>query len=204
MTLPSPPSHPTYHHQLLTHQGEGPHASTSRAISTLSHIPQLPQHSHSFLQQQLQSDTPCQMQRTASPQKPTTPAQTQLQPTHLPLMHMLSESPASTIPSLQQQPTPPSLSTTQCQQQQQHPITLTITTSRFVCFATTHSGAHGFRKLTFGKSAHGGNPLNLMPMIQPLVLSEDKGQWHTTESEGCSESSGHDKCEGEGQGIGGS
>src|SRR5713226_6981655 len=100
VTLPPPPSHPTYHHQLLTHQGEGPHASTLWAISMLSHIPQLPQHSHSFLWQQLQLDTPHQMQRTASPQKPTAPAQTQLQPTHLPLMHMLSESPASMTPSL--------------------------------------------------------------------------------------------------------
>src|SRR5713226_2668237 len=143
------------------------------------------------------------MQRTASPQQPTTPAQTQLQPTCLLLMCMLSESPASMTPSLQQQPTPPSLSTTQ-HQQQQHPTMPTTTTSGFVCFATTHSGTHGFRKPTFGKSAHGGNLLNLMPMIWPLVLSEDKGQRCATESEGCSESSGHDKCEGEGQGIGGS
>src|SRR5216684_3884913 len=143
------------------------------------------------------------MQRTASPQQPTTPAQTQLQPTCLLLMCMLSESPASMTPSLQQQPTPPSLSTTQ-HQQQQHPTMLTTTTSRFVCFATTHSSAHGFGKPTFSKSTRGGNLLNLMPMIQPLVLSEDKGQQHTTESEGCSESSGHNKCEGEGQGIRGS
>src|SRR5713226_5745378 len=199
VTLPSPPSHPTYHHQLSTHQGEGPHALTSWAISMLSHIPQLPQHSHSFLQQQLQLDTLCQMQRTASPQQPTTPAQTQLQPMCLPLMHMLSESPASMTPSLQQQPTPPSLSTTQCQQQQ-HPTTPMTTTSGFACFTTTHSGAHGFGKPTFGKSAHGGNLLNLMPMIQPLVLSKDKGQWHATESKGCSNSLGHDKHEGEGQG----
>ncbi len=208
VTLPPPPSHPTYHHQLSTHQGEGPHASTSRAISTLSHIPQLPQHSHSFLQQQLQSDAPRQMQRTASPQQPIAPAQTQLQPTRLPPMRTLSESPAPTTPSLRQQPTPPSLSTTQRQQQQQqqqqHPTMPTTTTSGFARFATAHSGADGFGKPTFGKSARGGNPPNLMPMIRPLVLSEDKGQRRATESEGCGESSGHDKREREGQGIGGS
>ena len=67
VTLPPPPLHPTYHHQLSTHQGEGPHASTSWAISMLSYIPQLPQHSHSFLWQQLQLDALCQMQRTVFP-----------------------------------------------------------------------------------------------------------------------------------------
>ena len=48
VTLPPPPppslalapSHPTYHHQLSSHQGKGPHASTSWAVSTSSHIPQ--------------------------------------------------------------------------------------------------------------------------------------------------------------------
>src|SRR5260370_38159441 len=103
------------------------------------------------------------MQRTASPQQPTAPTQTQLQPMCLLLMRMLSESPASTTPSLQQQPTPPSLSTTQ-HQQQQHPTMPITTTSRFACFATTHSGAYGFGKLTFGKSTCGGNPPTLMPM----------------------------------------
>jgi hypothetical protein len=213
VTLPPPPSlalapsHPTYHHQPSTHQGEGSHASTSRAISTLSHIPQLPQHSPSFLGQQLLSDAPRQMQRTASPQQPTAPTQTQLQPTRLPPMRTLSESPAPTTSSLslRQQPTPPTLSTTQ-RQSQQGSTTATTTTSGFARFATAHGG-HGLGKPTFGKSARGGNPPNLMPMIRPLVVSEDKGQRRATVREGCGESSGHDKREREhereGQGIGG-
>jgi hypothetical protein len=209
VTLPPPPSlalassHPTYHHQLLSHQGKGPHASTSRAVSTSSHIPQWPQHSPSLLQQQLQSDTPRQMQMTMSPQQPTAPTQTQLQPTRLPPMRTLCESPAATTPSLslQQQPTPPTLSTTH-RQQQQGPTTATATTPGFARFASAH-GSTGFGTPTFSKSALGGNPPNLMPMIRPLVLSEDKGKRRATESEGRGDNAGDDKREREGRGIGG-
>jgi hypothetical protein len=208
VTLPPPslalaPSHPTYHHQLLSHQGKGPHASTSRAVSTSSHIPQWPQHSPSLLQQQLQSDTPRQMQMTASPQQPTALTQIQIQPTRLPPMRTLCESPASTTPSssLQQQPTPPTLSTTQ-RQQQQGPTTATTTTSGFARFSSAH-GSTGFGTPTFGRSALGGNTPNLMPIIRPLVLSEDKGKRRATESEGDGDSAGKDEREREGRGIGG-
>jgi hypothetical protein len=200
-SLPLVPSHPTYHHQLLSHQGKGPHASTLRAVSTSSHIPQWPQHPPSLLQQQLQSDTPRQMQMTTS-QQPTAAPQTQLQPTRLPPMRMLCESPAPTTssPSLQQQPAPPTLSTTTQRQQQQGPTTATTTTPGFTRFASAH-GSTGFGAPTFSKSALGGNPPNLMPIIRPLVLSEDKGKRRATESEGHGDSAGDD--EREGRGIGG-
>ena len=200
------PSQPTYPHQLLSHQGKGPHASTSRGVSTSSHIPQRPQHSPSLRQRQLQSDTPRQMQLMTSPQQPSAPTQPQLQHTRLPPMRTLSGSPAPTAPSvsLQQQPTPPTLSTTQ--RQQQGPTTATTTTSGFARFASAH-GSTGFGKPTFGKSALGRNPPNLMPTIRPLVLSEDKGKRRATESEDHSDSAGTDKREHEheeGRGIGGS
>ena len=205
VTLPPPPSltlAPS-HHQLLSHQGKGPHTSTSRAVSTSSHIPQWPQNSASLLQQQLQSDTPRQMQMTMSPQQPTAPTQTQLQPTRLPPMRTLCESPAPTTPSLsfQQQPTPPTLSTTQ-RQQQPGPTTAMTTTPGFARFANVH-GSTGFGASTFSKSALGGNPPNLMPTIRPLVLSEDKGKRRATENEGHCDNAGDDKREREGRGIGG-
>jgi hypothetical protein len=210
VTLPPPslalaPSHPAYHHQLLSHQGKGPHASTSRAVSTSSHIPQWPQHPSSLLQQQLQSDTPRQMQMTTSPQQPTVPTEMQPQPTRLPPMRTLCESPVPATPSLslQQQPTPPTLSTTQ-RQQQQGPTTATTTTPGFARFASAH-GSTGFGTPTFSKAALGGNPPNLMPIIRPLVLSEDKGKRRATEREGHGNSAGDDEREREheGGGIGG-
>lgn len=176
VTLPPPSSlalaqsHPTYHHQLLSHQAKGPHASTSRVVSTSSHIPQWPQHSSSLLQQQLQSDTPRQMQMT-SPQQPTAPAEMQLQPTRLPPMRTLCESPA--------------------------PTTATTTTSGFSPFASVH-GSTSFGTPTFGKAALGGNSPNLVPIIRPLVLSEDKGKRRATESEGHGDNVGDDKRELEG------
>ena len=210
VTLPPPPSlalapsHSTYHHQLLSHQGKGPHASTSRAVSTSSHIPQGSQRSPSLLQQQPQSDTARQMQMATSPQQPTAPTQTQLQPTRLPPMRTLCESPATTTPSLslQQQPTPPTLSTTQ--RPQQGPTTATTTTSGFARFASAH-GSTGFGTSTLSKSALGGNPPNRMHIIRPLVLSEDKGKRRATESEGRGDSAGDDEREREreGRGIGG-
>jgi hypothetical protein len=208
VTLPPPPSlalapsHPTYHHQLSSHQGKGPHASTSRAVSTSSHIPQWPQHSPSVLQQQLQPDTPRQMQMTTSRQQPTDSTQTQLQPTRLPPMRTLCESPAHTTPSpsLQQQPAVPTLSTTQ-RQQQQGSTTATTTTSGFARFASAH-GSTGFGTPTFNKSALGGNPPNLMPIIRPLVLSEDKGKRRATESEGHGDGAREDEREREGRGVG--
>lgn len=210
MILPPPPSlalapsQPTYPHQLLSHQGKRPHASTSRGVSTSSHIPQRPQHSP-LRQQQLQSDTPRQMQMMTSPQQPSAPTQPQLQHTRLPPMRTLSGSPAPTAPSvsLQQQPTP-TLST--AQRQQPGPTTATTTTSGFARFASAH-GSTGFGKPTFGKSALGRNLPNLMPTIRPLVLSEDKGKRRATESEGHGDSTGDDKREHEheeGRGIGGS
>jgi hypothetical protein len=42
-----------------------------------------------------------------------------------------------------------------------------------------------------------------MPMIPPLVLSEDKGKRRATESEGHGDSAGDDNHEREGRGIGG-
>ena len=206
VTLPPPPSfalapsHPTYHHRLLSHQGKGPHASTSRAISASSHTPHRPQRSPSLLHQQLQSDTMPQMQTTATPQQPTAPTQTQVQPTRLPPMRTLYESPATTTPSLslQQQPTPPTSSATQ-RQQQQGPTTATATTSGFARFASAH-GSTGFGTPTFGKPALGGNPPNRMPTIRPLVLSEDKGKRRAAESEGRGDSAGDDKREREGRG----
>lgn len=42
-----------------------------------------------------------------------------------------------------------------------------------------------------------------MPVIRPLVLSEDKGKRRATESEGHGDSAGDDKREREGRGIGG-
>ena len=209
VTLPPPPSlalapsHPTYHHQLLSHQGKGPHASTSRAVSTSSRIPQWPQHPPSSLQQQLQSDTPRQMQMATS-QRPTAAPQTQLQPTRLPPMRMLCESPAPTTPSpsLQQQPTPPTLSTSQRPQRQQQQGPTTATTPGFARFASAH-GSTGFGAPTFNKSVPGGNPPNLMPIIRPLVLSEDKGKRRATESEGHGDSTGDDERERAGRGIGG-
>lgn len=209
VTLPPPPSlalapsHPTYHHQLLSHQGKGPHASTSRAVSTSSHIPQWPQHSPSLLQQQLQSDTPRQMQMTTSPQQTSAPTQTQLQPTRLPPMRTLCGCPTPTTPSpsLQQQPTLPTLGTTQ-RQQQQGPTMATATTPGFARFASAQ-GSTGVGTPTFSKSALGGNPPNPMPIMRPLVLSEDKGKRHATESEGHCDSARDDKREREGRGIGG-
>ena len=200
VTLPPPPlaltpSHPTYHHQLLSHQGKGPHASTSRAVSTSSHIPQQPQHSPSLLQQQFQSDTPRQTQMATSPNQPTVPTQTQLQPTRLPPMRMLCESPATTTPSLslQQQQTPPTLSTTQGQQQ--GPTAATTSTPGFARYASAR-GSTGFGATTFNKSALGGNAPNRMPTIRPLVLSEDKGKRRATESEGRGDSAGDGEREG--------
>ena len=200
------PSHAIYHHQLLSHQGKkGPHAPTSRATSTSSHIPQRFQHTPSLLRQQLQSDTPRQMQMTAPPQQPTTPTQTQLQPTRLPPMRTLCESSAPTTPSLslQQQPTPPTLSTTQ-RQQHQGPTTAATTTSGFARFSS--AGSTGFGKPTFSKSALSRNPPNPMPIIRPLVLSEDRGTRRATESEGHGDSARDDKRERgeEERGIGGS
>jgi len=209
VTLPPPslalaPSHSTYHHELLSRQEKGPHASTLRAISTSSNVSQRPQHSPSFLQRQLLSDAPRQLQMTASPQHPTAPTQTQLQPTRLPPMRTLSESPAPTTPSLslQRQPTSPTLSPTQRQQQQDHTATTTMTPG-FARFASAH-GRTGFGKPTFGKSALGGNPPKLMPIIRPIVLSEDKGKQRATESEGRGGGAGDDKREREARGFGGS
>lgn len=201
VTLPQPPSlalapsHPTYHHQLLSHQGKGPHASTSRAVSTSSNIPQWPQHSPSLLRQQ--------PRMTTSPQQPTAPTQTHLQPTRLPPMRTLCESPVPTTPSLslQQQPIPPTSSTTQ-RQHQQGPATATTTSPGFARFASNHDST-GFGTTPFSKSALGGNPPNPMPVIRPLVLSEDKGKRRATESEGHGDSAGDDKREREGRGIGG-
>ena len=196
VTLPPPPSlalapsHPTYHHQLLSHQGKRPLESTSRAVSTSSHIPQRPQHSPSSLQQQLQSDTPRQMQMATPPQQPTGPIQTQLQPTRLPPLRTFCESPSTTTPSLSLQ-------------QQQGPTTATTTTSGFARFASAH-GSTGFGTPTFSKSALGGSPPNSMPILRPLVLSEDKGKRRATESEGHGDSADNSReREREGRGIGG-
>ena len=195
--LPPPslaPSHPTYHHRLLSHQGKGPHAPTSRAASTSSHIPRQSQHSPSSLQQQqqVQSDTLRQMQMTTSLQQPTASILTQLQPTRLPPMRTLCESPATTAPSLslQQQPAPPTLSATQ-RQSQQGPTTATTNTSGFARFASAH-GSTGFGTSATSKSTLAGNSPNRMPIIRPLVLSEDKGKRRATESEGRGDSTGDD------------
>jgi Forkhead domain len=203
VTLPPPPSltlassHSTYHHhQLPSHQGTGPHASTSQAVSTSPHIPQ---HSPSSLQQ-LQPNVPRQVQMIAAPQQLATLTQTLLQPPRLPPMRTLSESPAPTTRplSLQQQPAPPTLSTTQ---QQQDSTTATATASEFARFSSAHAPT-GFGKPTFGKSALGGNLPNLPPMLRPLVLSEDKGKRRVTESGGRGDFAVDDKHERE-RGIGG-
>ena len=199
VTLPPPlaSSHPTYHHhQLLSHQGTGPHTSKLQT----SHIPR---RSPSFLQQQPQPEVPRQMQMTAAPQQPAAPTQTQLQPPRLPPMRTLSESPAPTASSLQQQPAlPPALSTSQ-HQHQQDPTMATTTTSEFARFASAHVPT-GFGKPAFGKSALGGNPPSLMPMLRPLVLS-DKGKRRVAESEDRGDYAGEDthEREREGRGIGG-
>ena len=203
VTLPPPPSlalassHPTYHrHQILSHQGTGPNASTSQAVSTSPHIPQ---HSPSFLHQQLQPNVPRQVQMTAAPQQLATPTQALSQTPRLPPMRTLSESPAPTARpvSLQQLPAPPTLSTTQQQQQD----STTATASEFARFASAHAPT-GFGKPTFGKSALGGNLPNLPPMLRPLVLSEDKGKRRVAESGGRGDFPVDDKRERE-RGIGG-
>jgi hypothetical protein len=197
VTLPPPlaSSHPTYHHhQLLSHQGKGPHTSKSQT----SHISQ---RSPSFLQQQLQPDVPRQMQMTAATQQPAVPTQSQLQPTRLPPMRTLSESPAPTASRQQQPALPPTLSTPQ-HQHQQDPTTATASTSEFARFASAHVPT-GFGKSSFGKSALGGNPPSLMPMLRPLSLSEDKGKRRAVESVDHVDYAGDDKHEREREGRGG-
>ena len=186
-------SHPTYHHhQLLSHQGTGPHTSKSQT----SHIPQ---RSPSFLQQQVQPDVPRQMQITAAPQQPAAPIQTQLQPPRLPPMRTLSESPAPTTSSLQQQAALPSTSSTTQHQHQQDPTPATASASEFARFASAHVPT-GFGKPSFGKSALGGNPPNFMPILRPLALSEDKGKRRVADSD----DRGEREHEGRAGGSGGS